>query len=248
MATYQRPATTVSPVSAALRMTPLSVDVQAHMVKVYRTLCTCVCAAAAGAAFEMRMGMFGGGGGGALVLSVALFAAFAYFVRLPPYSPRRAPLLHGVALLQGLATGPLLTVAAVHVDPWLPVSALAATAAVFLGLTCSAMFARRRSYLMLGGALSTGLSMLLLASMLNVFVPSSVGFAAQLYGGLALFCGYILYDTQMIIEKAELGDKDHLRHALELFLDLVAVFRRLVVIMMKNQESKQRKKRREDRS
>jgi Bax inhibitor 1 len=236
MATFQlRP--DIAPLSAALRMTPLSVDTQAHLVKVYSTLFTCMCTSAAGAAVQMRSGLYGG----ALPLSLLLFAAFAYFVQLPAYSPRRAPLLHAIALLQGFATGPLLTFATVYVDPWLPLSALAATAVVFLGLTVSAMFARRRSYLLLGGALSTGLSVMFLGALLNAFVPSNVGFAVQLYGGLALFCGYVMYDTQLIIEKVELGDKDHVGHALELFMDLIAIFRRLLMIMIKNQQSKREK-------
>ena len=29
-----------------------------------------------------------------------------------------------------------------------------------------------------------------------------------LYGGLLLFCGFILYDTQLIIEKRRMGDTD----------------------------------------
>ena len=30
----------------------------------------------------------------------------------------------------------------------------------------------------------------------------------QLYGGLLLFCGFVLYDTQLIVEKRRRGDKD----------------------------------------
>lgn len=33
-----------------------------------------------------------------------------------------------------------------------------------------------------------------------------------------MFCGYVVFDTQMIIEKASMGDKDSLKHTLELFL------------------------------
>lgn len=33
-----------------------------------------------------------------------------------------------------------------------------------------------------------------------------------------MFCGYVVFDTQMIIEKASMGDKDYLKHTLELFL------------------------------
>ena len=62
----------------------------------------------------------------------------------------------------------------------------------------------------------------------------------QLYVGLGVFCGYVLFDTQMIVEKAAGGDKDHIKHALELFIDFVEIFYRLVIILMKNAQEKNR--------
>ncbi|KAF1325106.1 Bax inhibitor-like protein, partial [Globisporangium splendens] len=65
-------------------------------------------------------------------------------------------------------------------------------------------------------------------------------YSANLYGGLVVFCGYVVFDTQMIIEKASMGDKDSLRHALELFLDFVSIFVRIMVILIQNADKKKR--------
>ena len=53
----------------------------------------------------------------------------------------------------------------------------------------------------------------------------------QLYGGLLLFCGFVLFDTQLIVEKFNLGDNDYIWHSLGLFLDFVNIFRRLLIIL-----------------
>ena len=36
-----------------------------------------------------------------------------------------------------------------------------------------------------------------------------------------MFSGYVLFDTQLIVEKAYAGQMDHVRHALDLLIDLV---------------------------
>lgn len=56
--------------------------------------------------------------------------------------------------------------------------------------------------------------------------------ALQLYFGLLVFMGYIVVDTQEIIEKAHYGDLDYAKHALTLFTDFVAVFVRILIIMV----------------
>ena len=46
---------------------------------------------------------------------------------------------------------------------------------------------------------------------------------------------------QVIVEKAEHGDRDHIKHALDLFVDFAAIFVRIVVIMLQNAESREEK-------
>ncbi|NXI94265.1 BI1 inhibitor, partial [Psophia crepitans] len=58
----------------------------------------------------------------------------------------------------------------------------------------------------------------------NVPSPPS---QANLYLGLMIMCGFVLFDTQLIIEKAESGDKDYIWHCIDLFLDFVNIFREL---------------------
>jgi hypothetical protein len=56
-------------------------------------------------------------------------------------------------------------------------------------------------------------------------------FQAYLWGGLLLFCGFIVWDTQMIIEKRRRGDTDYIGHSVDLFIDFIQVFRKIVIIM-----------------
>ena len=46
------------------------------------------------------------------------------------------------------------------------------------------------------------------------------------------FTAYIAYDTQKMIDEYEMGEDDHLKHAVDLFIDFKAVFMRVLSILM----------------
>ncbi|CAF2091025.1 BnaA06g35580D [Brassica napus] len=76
----------------------------------------------------------------------------------------------------------------------------------------------------------------------SIFGGSASIFKFELYFGLLIFVGYMVADTQEIIEKAHLGDMDYEKHSLTLFTDFVAVFIRILIIMLKNAADKEEKK------
>ncbi len=82
----------------------------------------------------------------------------------------------------------------------------------------------------------------------SIFGGSAAFFKVELYFGLLVFVGYMVVDTQEIIERAHFGDLDYVKHALTLFTDFVAVFVRMLIIMLKNaaEKGEEKKKKRRD--
>ncbi len=128
------------------------------------------------------------------------------------------------------------------------VTALLGTSLLFACFSGTGLVSKQRSYLYLGGILSSGLSFLLLVSLVDIFIRSELLFDVRLYIGLALMCGFLIFDTQMIIEKAEHGSNDVCGHAAELFVDFVAIFIRVLAILLKKREKEDREKGRGSRS
>merc|ERR1711966_82330 len=123
-------------------------------------------------------------------------------------------------------------------------TALMGTCTIFACFSAASMLAKRREFLYLGGMLSSAISMLFMARFLNMMMGgflSSGLYAIELYGGLCMFMLYIVFDTQMIIEDAHQGRSDFVAHAMQLLIDFVAIFVRLLIILTQNAEKRERR-------
>jgi FtsH-binding integral membrane protein len=226
--------------SALGKMGEISPRVQQHLLKVYATLSTGILAAAIGAYIDHKFFVAG------VVTQLALFAA-VIGLNFIHDTMNRLVIFSATGLLMGINLGPLLEAAAV-VAPEAIVTALMGTALIFASFSAAALFAKRRSLLFIGGICGSFLSMMISLRFLNFVFGgylSSGLFEMQLYGGLAMFMGYVIFDTQMIIEEASqpshLQRKDFVSHALELLIDFVGIFVRLLVILMRNADKQKRR-------
>ncbi|XP_049415510.1 bax inhibitor 1-like [Solanum stenotomum] len=211
--------------------------VQTHLKQVYLTLCCALVASAAGAYLHILWNI------GGLLTALACMGSMVWLLSSPPYQEqKRVALLMAAALFEGASIGPLIELG-INFDPSIVFGAFVGCAVVFGCFSAAAMLARRREYLYLGGLLSSGVSLLFwLHFASSLFGGSMAVFKFELYFGLLVFVGYIVFDTQEIIEKAHLGDMDYVKHALTLFTDFVAVFVRILIIMLKNASEKEEKK------
>jgi FtsH-binding integral membrane protein len=184
--------------------------------------------------------------------SLLSFACMLYIVftkpPLTPHSSTPLTLWDGVLtkrfaalMLFGYTTGnslgPLLDMV-LYLNPQILTSAILLTTLIFLSFSLTALFAKRRSYLYLGGLLSSSLSYLFWGSLINSFFGFHFMYDLQTYVGLLVFSGYIIFDTQVIVEKAERGSGDFVGHSLDLFLDLINIFIRIIRILAEKENKK----------
>ena len=215
--------------SDVLKFHNLSVSTKQHLSKVYIMLSALVAACAVGSFLSVFYSL-GGAGTGLLG-----FICLIYVAATDLKSSARLPVLLLFGLLEGMSIGPLVNLA-LTIDPSIITTALFATLGIFACFSFAALYSDTRSALYLGGILSSGLTLLCILSLFTMLfgMRSELLFNVQLYCGLFIFMGYVVYDTQMIIVRVERGEKDYYMHALNLFLDLVQIFVRIIIILIKN--------------
>ncbi|KAF1818199.1 uncharacterized protein K489DRAFT_328087 [Dissoconium aciculare CBS 342.82] len=116
----------------------------------------------------------------------------------------------------------------------------------FVGAT-----AKQDKYLYLGGPLLAGVAVVALSGLAPLVIPATairtLAFTENLwlYGGLAVFCGFTLYDVQKILYHARMAERglmkrDVVNESISLELDFINIFVRLVQILAMQQGNRRR--------
>lgn len=146
-------------------------EVRHHLVRVYACLTATTLCAAVGAFCHLfgfwEAGILSALGSVGLVvlLSMSTDNAKNFYSRLG--------MLLGFGFLTGNSIGPLLD-RVIALNPQIVVTAFFGTSVVFVALTCSALLARRGSFLFLGGLLMSILTTIALISLANIFLQSAL--------------------------------------------------------------------------
>ncbi|KAJ8379077.1 hypothetical protein AAFF_G00231680 [Aldrovandia affinis] len=95
------------------------------------------------------------------------------------------------------------------------------TAAVFVGLTAYT-FQSKRDFSKLGAGLFACLWILIIASFMSLFFHNDMVELVFAGAGALLFCGFIIYDTHLLMHK--LSPEEHILASINLYLDIVNLF------------------------
>jgi Bax inhibitor 1 len=217
----------------ALKFQEISPRTQAHLSKVYMVLTGLAGSCALGVSLNIMFHI----GGFLSFLSGIFCLLYVIFTNEKSSGRLVAVLLFG--LLEGLNIGPLVEVAA-EIDPAIVLTALLASLGIFTCFSIAALKSDRSQNMYLGAVLSSCMLILSIISLLRLFGLANFDFIS-LYLGLFVFMGYVVYDTQLIIIKSEQGEKDYHLHTLNLFADLIQIFIRILVILMKKSSEGKKK-------
>src|SRR5215213_9396755 len=135
--------------------------------------------------------------------------------------------LFGFTTLTGVVISPLIAIIR-QVNPGSILAAGVLTVGIFGGLTAY-VFVSKKDFSFMRGMLMSGLIVLILAGVVNIFLgASALGFAVAA-ATLLLFSGFVLYDTSNIIRRYPTNE--YVAGALDLYLDAFNIFLALLRIL-----------------
>ena len=109
----------------------------------------------------------------------------------------------------------------------LVMTAFGGTAGVFFLMASLATFIKR-DLSKLGQWLFVGAIVLMVGSIINIFVGSSVGMMLISVLAIGIFSAYMLYDIKQIIDG---GETNYISATLALYMDLINVFQSLLALL-----------------
>lgn len=152
--------------------------------------------------------------------------------------------LMGAGFCMGVSIGDVLHASA-SVNPAIPFKAVCGTALSFASFSLAALVAKRRSLLYIGGVSGSILNALFMLRLARLFGMRG-GHEAEIVAGLIAFSGYIVFNTQLMVERAASSVADATKDALDLLIDFAAVLVRLCLALMRR-DSRQSSRRDRDR-
>ncbi|GAA6063771.1 hypothetical protein JCM10212_006267 [Sporobolomyces blumeae] len=181
--------------------------------------------------------------GGGLVLSIGSMYGV---MSTAPDSPAHYGCWAVFSAMQGITLSPLF-----FVNPAILGRAGLYTLGAVGGISYVGATAKSDQYLWIGGPLLAGLGVLICSSLAPMLMPrmslrtltalESVG----AYGGVAVFSGFVLYDTQKILKHAQLAQRgaivaDPVRESVSLILDVINLFTSIVRVLLLQQGNRRK--------
>ncbi|XP_009979613.1 PREDICTED: protein lifeguard 4, partial [Tauraco erythrolophus] len=161
------------------------------------------------------------------LLLISAFGSLAMIIALALCKhkhPINLYLLFGFTLLEALAVAMTVT----FYDVSVVLQAFILTTAVFLGLTAYTLQSKR-DFSRFGAGLFACLWILILLSLLRVFFYSDTIDLVIAAAGALLFCGFIIYDTHLLMHK--LSPEEYILAAVSLYLDVINLFLHLLHLL-----------------
>ena len=179
-----------------------SSDVKKHLINVYFSLLSCLFFTFLGTyltvTYELYVNSYF-----TLFGSLGLMLWLQFDQKKYEFS-RRFAIFCCFGFLQGLSIAPLINLA-ILIDPKIVTTAVLGTVTVFACFSAAALTSQKRSFLFLGGIISSAGALLAVLSFSNIFLHSSNIYNLQLYGGLMMFSCYVIFDTQLILEVSHIS-------------------------------------------
>lgn len=137
--------------------------------------------------------------------------------------------------LEGLMLAPLINMAGMPIV----FNALVATGAMMGSLAAYAYNTPTKDFLSWQGGLTVGLCGLIGVGLVNMIWPSPMLTTLSLYGGLLLFGGFVMYDTQKLLHNASTKPAwDPINESIGIYLDAIIIFQKFLIIFMNNKKKK----------
>ena len=167
-------------------------------------------------------------GGLGLVLFLVGTFGFIYAIEKTKHSAKGIAVLLGFTFFMGLMLSRLIgMVLGFSNGTSLVMTAFGGTAGVFFLMASLATFIKRDLSGM-GKWLFVGVLALIVGSIINIFVGSSIGMMVISVMAIGIFSAYMLYDIKQIIDG---GETNYISATLALYMDLINVFQSLLLLL-----------------